>query len=467
MAEERTLARGLGLFPAIAVNVGNMIGTGVFLKTRVMTCNVGSSSTVLLVWVLGGLLSLAGAFAYSEVAAMMPEAGGEYVYLRRAYGRLTSFLCGWTLFALAKCASQAALAVGFAIFMNVASGGALERELASVTLYGHTLRLTLMTVVALASIWAIAFINARKVATGGDTALGLTSLKAGFLLCLAAAAFLFGHGNFAHLAETSPGGLCDGVAASARGGLAGFGAAMLGALWAYDGWNNVTPLLGEIRDPQRNVPRVFLGGMLVVGSLYLLVTLAYFYVLSPAEIADIPATSSVGTEVLRRFLGPAAVTVLAVVLMLSAFGAQQASSLSGSRIGYAMARDGLFFRPLAELSAKTRAPAKAIIVQAAWASLLALSGTFDTLTDAAMIGAWFFYGLTVAAVFVLRRAEPAAGRPYRSFGYPLVPLLFVLVTGGVIANAFVATPREAVLGVLLMLAGLPFYAYWRRAQRAP
>lgn len=463
-APKRELARGLGLFPAIAVNVGNMIGTGIFLKTRVMTCNVGSASTVVAVWVAGGLLALAGAFAYSEITAMYPEAGGEYAYVRRAYGRLASFLCGWTLFTLQKCGSQAALAVGFAIFMNVATGGALDHELVRLAIGGHALHISLLTAVAIGSIWTIVLINVGSVGRGGDTAFALTAVKAGFLLCLALAAFAFGHGDVAHFAASNQGGTCEGVAASARGGVVGLGAAMLGALWAYDGWSNVAPLMGELRDPKRNAPRVFIGGMVVVGTLYVLVTLAYFYVLTPTEIASIPASSSVGTEVLRRFLGPMAVTVLAGMLMLSAFGSQQASALAGARISYAMSRDGLFFRGLSELSPRTRVPVRAILAQAAWATVLALSGTYDTLTDAAMFGAWLFYGLAVSTVFVFRRTAPQAERPYRCFGYPVVPAVFLLLAGAVILNTFIATPRQAILGAGLMLLGLPFYFYWRRGQ---
>jgi len=459
MCRVRELTRGLGPWSAVAINVGNMIGTGIFLKTRVMTCKVGASSAVVAVWVLGGLLVLVGAFAYAEVAAMMPEAGGEYIYLRRAYGRVVSFLCGWTLFALVKCGAQAALAVGFAIFMDTATGGALNHPLVN---FGHGLQLDGLTAVAVASIWIIALINARSVSRGGETALGLTSLKVGFLLCLALAALAFGHGDFAHFAQSNAGGACQGVLASARGGFAGFGAALLGALWAYDGWNNVAPLLGELRNPERNVARVFIGGMLVVGSLYILVTIAYFYILSPTEIANIPASSSVGTEVLKRFVGPVAVSLLALVLMLSAFGSQQASALAGSRIGFAMARDGVFFKRLSKVSPRTGAPVAAIVAQAGGATILAMSGTFDTLTDSAMIGAWIFYGLTVASVFVLRRTQPAAERPYRCMGYPVLPALFVLVVIGVVGNAFVATPREALLGAGLILSGLPLYWFWNR-----
>ena len=467
MNDVRSLNRGLGLLPAIAVNVGNMIGTGIFLKARVMTCNVGSASTVVVLWVVGGLLVLAGAFAYSEIAALMPEAGGEYVYVKRAYGRFASFLCGWTLFVLQKCGSQAALAVGFAIFMNVATGGALEQRGISFNLYGHHGSLTLLTVVAVASIWIIAVINARSVARGGETAFGLTSIKVGFLLCLALAVLLFGHGTAAHFTQSNQGGLCEGVASSARYGLAGLGAATLGALWAYDGWSNVAPLMGELRDPSRNAPRVFIGGMLVVGTLYVLVTVSYFYVLSPTEIANIPASSSVGTEVLHRFLGPAAVTTLACVLMLSAFSSQQASSLAGARIPFAMARDGLFFQRFGELSPSTRSPVNAILWQAGFATVFALSGTFDTLTDAAMIGAWLFYGLAASTVFVFRRTAAEVPRPYRCLGYPALPALFLLLAAVVIVNAFVATPRTALTAAGVMALGLPFYAYWSRNNQLP
>ena len=463
MNEARSLTRGLGLLPAIAVNVGNVIGTGIFLKTRVMTCNVGAASTVVWVWVIGGLLALAGAFAYSEVAALMPEAGGEYAYVRRAYGRLASFLCGWTLFTLQKCGGQAALAVGFAIFMNVATGGALEQRIFAFDLFGHPISVTLLTAAAVASIWTVAFINARSVARCGETAFGLTSVKVGFMLCLAFAALVFGHGHTAHFGESNHGGLCEGVSATARGGLVGLGAAMLGALWAYDGWSYVAPLMGELRDPGRNAPRAFIGGMLVVGTVYVLVTVSYFYVLSPTEIASIPANSSVGTEVLRRFLGPVAVTVLACVLMLSAFGAMQTSALAGARIGFAMARDGLLFRRLADLSPSNRAPVKAIIALASFATVLAVSGTFDTLTDASMFGAWLFYGLAASTVFVFRRTAPEAPRPYRCLGYPVLPAIFLVVVASVIVNTFVATPQSAFLGAGLMLLGLPFYFYWSRS----
>jgi APA family basic amino acid/polyamine antiporter len=452
----------MGPWAAIAVNVANMIGTGVFLKTRVMTCNVGSAKTVLVVWIAAGLLSLAGTFSYSEIAAMMPEAGGDYIYLRRAYGRLTGFLYGWMVFAVARAGSQAALAVGLAIFMNVALGGVLENWHVESAAVGLHLRFNGLTLVALGTIWTVALINCASVATGGRTALVVTIAKVVLVFGVGLAAFVFAPGSWSHLATSGLQGTCEGVADSARGGIAGFGAAMLGALWAYDGWNNVAPLAGEIRNPQRNMPRAFVGGMLVVGALYLFVNSAYYYALTPLQIASVPASSSVATEVLKQFWGPVAVSLTAVALMVSSFGSLHSSVLANSRIPFAMARDGLFFRGLAKLSPRSKVPIRAILAQAAWGSVLALSGSYDTLTDSVVFVSWAFYGLSIASLFVFRRTMPNASRPYRALGYPGVPLVFLLVTVALLVNTFVAAPRQALQGVAVLLAGLPFYWWWSR-----
>jgi APA family basic amino acid/polyamine antiporter len=456
----------MGPWAAIAVNVANMIGTGVFLKTRVMTCNVGSAKTVLVVWIAAGLLSLAGTFSYSEIAAMMPEAGGDYVYLRRAYGRLIGFLYGWMVFAVARAGSQAALAVGLAIFMNVALGGVLASWHLDGAIIGLHVSITGLSLVALATIWAVALINCASVATGGRTALLVTIAKVVLVFGVGLAAFLFAPGSWLHLGESGAQGTCEGVAASARGGIAGFGAAMLGALWAYDGWNNVAPLAGEIRDPQRNMPRAFIGGMIVVGALYLFVNVAYYYALAPVAIASIPTSSSVATEVLKRFMGPVAVSLTAVAVMVSSFGSLHASVLANSRIPFAMARDGLFFRGLAKLSPRSRVPVRAILAQAAWGSVLALSGSYDALTDSVIFVSWAFYGLSIASLFIFRRTMPDAPRPYRALGYPIIPLVFLLVTIGLLVNTFVAAPRQALQGVAVLLAGLPFYWWWSRQGRS-
>jgi basic amino acid/polyamine antiporter, APA family len=454
------LTRGVGAWAAIAVNVTNMIGAGVFLKTRVMTCNVGSAKIVMLVWVAAGLLSLAGTFSYSEIAAMMPEAGGDYVYLRRAYGRLAGFLFGWMAFAVFRTGAQAALAVGLAIFMNVALGGALQKWHFAGDLAGLHLQISGLTLVALSTIWTVALVNCATVSAGGRTALIVTIAKVALVLGVGVGAFMFAPGDWGHLEGSGLLGSCEDVAESARGGIAGFGAAMLGALWAYDGWNNVAPLAGEIRDPQRNLPRAFVGGTLVVAALYLFVNTAYYYALTPLEIASIPTSSSVATEVLKRFLGPVAISLTAVALMISSFGSLHASVLANSRIPFALARDGLFFRGLAKLSPRSNVPVRALVAQAAWGSLLAVSGTYDTLTDSVVFASWLFYGLSTASLFVFRYTMPGAPRPYRALGYPVVPFVFLLVTAALIVNTFVATPRQALQGVGMLLVGLPFYWYW-------
>jgi APA family basic amino acid/polyamine antiporter len=440
-----------------------MIGTGVFLKARVMTCNVGSPMLVLAAWVAAGLLSLAGTFSYAEIAAMMPEVGGDYLYLRRAYGRLVGFLYGWMGFIVAHAGAQAALAVGLAIFMNVALGGVLEAWQVSIPVFGHPWRFNGLTFVALATIWLVAAINCASVSTGGRTALAVTIAKVLLVLGVGVGAFLFAPGAWSNLSLTNAGGSCEGVASSARGGIAGFGAAMLGALWAYDGWNNVAPLAAEIRDPQRNLPRAFVGGILVVGALYLFVNLAYFHALTPTEIASVSTASSVATEVLKRFLGPLAVSLMAVALMISSFGALHASVLANSRVPFAMARDGLFFRALGVISPRTRVPVRAILAQALWSSIMALSGSYDTLTDSAIFAFWLFYGLSAGSLFVFRRTMPDAPRPYRAFGYPFVPCVFLAVTAALLINSFIAAPRAALSGVAFLIAGLPFYWYWSRS----
>ena len=336
-------------------------------------------------------------------------------------------------------------------------GGALDRRHFGVSS---------LTLVALAAIWIVALINCASVASGGRMALVLTLAKVGLVLGVGIGAFVFAAGDWSHLSESGLAGTCEGVADSARGGIAGFGAAMLGALWAYDGWQNVAPLAGEVRDPQRNLPRAFVGGTLAVAALYLLVNLAYFYALTPVQIASVPASSSVATQVMQRFLGPIAVSMTAVALMISSFGALHASVLANSRIPFAMARDGLFFRALVRLSPRTNVPVRAILAQAAWASILALSGTYDTLTDSVIFSSWLFYGLMTAALFVFRKKMPDAPRPYRAFGYPLIPMIFLLVTAALLVNTFVAAPREALRGVAVLAAGLPFYWYWARRPSA-
>ncbi len=373
--------RGLGLIAAIAVNVANVIGTGVFLKARVMTCNVGTPGKALAVWLVAGLLSLAGALTYAELLAMMPRAAGEYGIMRDAYGRPWGFIYGWTQFAIARSASAAALAVGFAIFLNALLKGALNQTF--FTLPYLNVPFGRLQLVALGAIALTVLINCAAINFSGGVATFLTSIKVLLLIAVGLGAFFYSGGDWSHLSQANAGGTCEGVAIT-TGGLAGFAAAMLGALWAYDGWNNITFLAGEVKNPERNLPLGLIISMFVVMGLYLLVNVSYYHVLTPTEVASVPASLSVAAEVVRRLLGAIALTLMAAAMMTSSFGALHASILATSRVPYAMARDRLFFKGLSKISPRTRVPIRSLVVLGIWSSVLALSGSYDQLTDAAV-----------------------------------------------------------------------------------
>ena len=456
------LVRGLGLLAAIALVVGDVIGTGVFLKARVMTCNVGTPGMVMAVWVAGALLSLTGALVYAELAAMMPSAGGEYVFIRDAYGRLWGFLYGWTRFFVASTGGVAGLAAGFAIFFNVIAGGAFGARVASIGGFGYSLDVTGVQAIAVAAIAVVTLVNSAAVVVGGRIASTLAILKVALVSGVGIAALLFAQGTWTHFALTSAGGACEGVAAAARGGIAGFGAAMLGALWSYNGWNEVTYVGEEIKHPERNLPLAIIGGIAIIAALYLFANAAYFYVLTPAEVASIPPSSAVATAAIARFVGPGAAVFMAGALAMSIFGSLQVASLVCARIPYAMARDGLFFAWVSHVSSRTRVPVRALLAQSGWATVLVLSGSYDVITDYAIFAVLIFVGLAIASVFVFRRRMPDAPRPYRTWGYPVVPILFLLVCAWVVVNTVWTTPGRALAGLGLMALGLPFYWYWSR-----
>lgn len=339
---DSTLIRGLGLIATTSIVVGNVIGTGVFLKSRVMTCNVGTPGRVIAVWVVAGLLSLAGALTYAELAAIWPRAGGEYVFIREAYNSRLAFLYGWMRFFVAGAGSLAALAVGSAIFLNVLLRGTLNTTYFTLDLLGYQVPFGGQQIGALAAIAVVTLVNCASVSVGGTFATVLTALKVGIVVALGLGALFFAPGDWTHFALGNQGGLCEGVVAAERGGSAGFAAAMLGALWAYNGWNEMTFVSGEVKNPVRNIPLALIGGMAICGALYVFVNTTYFYVLTPTQIADVPAASSVAAVVAQNFLGPVAVSLIAAAMLSSTFGALHISTLANSRVPYAMAKDGLF-----------------------------------------------------------------------------------------------------------------------------
>jgi APA family basic amino acid/polyamine antiporter len=462
--EHTQLIRGLGLIAAISVNVANIIGTGVFLKARVVTCNVGSPGKALAIWVFAGLLSLAGALTYAELLAMMPRAAGEYGIIRDAYGRPLGFVYGWTQFFLARTASAAALAMGFAIFLNDLIHGGLKVTVFEVPLpWGGVLPFERLQLVAVGAIIITTIINCAAVSVSGGVASILTGLKILLLLGVGFGAFFYSGGDWGHLSQVNTGGACEGVAVT-TGGFAGFAAGMLGALWAYDGWNNITFMAGEVKNPGRNLPLALIGGMFLVIGLYLFVNLSYYHVLTPTEIASVAESSSVAAEVVRRLLGSIVVTFMAAAMMTSSFGALHASILATARLPYALARDGLFFKSLAHVSPRTRVPVRSLIVLAFWASVLALSGSFDTLTDYAIFALTMFYALVAASVFIFRKRQPDAERTYRVWGYPYVPIIFLIVSTWLIVQTISSHPRQSGIGLGLILLGLP--VYWLLSRRS-
>jgi APA family basic amino acid/polyamine antiporter len=460
--EHTQLIRGLGLIAAISVNVANIIGTGVFLKARVVTCNVGSPGKALAIWVFAGLLSLAGALTYAELLAMMPRAAGEYGIIRDAYGRPWGFIYGWTQFFIARTASAAALAMGFAIFLNDFIGGGLKVTIFDVPLpWGGVFTFSRLQLVALAAIIITTIINCAAVSFSGGVASVLTAMKILLLLGVGFGAFFYPGGDWGNLSLVNSGGTCENVAVT--GGFAGFAAGMIGALWAYDGWNNITFMAGEVKNPGRNLPLALIGGMLLVMALYLFVNLSYYHVLTPTEIASVPESSSVAAEVVRRLLGAVVLTLMAAAMMTSSFGALHASILATARLPYALARDGLFFKSLAHVSPRTHVPVRSLIVLAFWSSVLALSGSFDTLTDYAIFALTLFYALVAASVFIFRKRLPDAERTYRVWGYPFVPIIFLVVSGWLIVQTISSHPRQSGIGLALILVGLP--VYWLLTRR--
>lgn len=449
-----TLIRGLTLVAAASIVIGNVIGTGVFFKARVMTCNVGTPGMVIFTWVAAGILSLAGALTYAELAAMMPRAGGEYVFMREAYGARWGFLYGWMQIFIAKTGSQAAVAVAFAGFLNDLTGKALETPFFWNVGY--------LQLIALSLIALFTLINCATVIVSGRIATVLTGVKIALVLGIGLGAFMLASGNWGHYGEAanipprwwfSSLDMCEGVSPGSMVGMTGFSAAMLGALWGYDGWNNLTLVAGEVKNPQRNIPLALIGGTILIIALYVFINVAYFYVLSPTEIAAVPKASSVAAEVAKSFLGPVAIGFVLASLMASSIGTLHTSILTGARVPYAMSRDRLFIPRFARLSTRTHVPIGALVLQGVWAGILTLSGSFDTLTDYVIFGSWIFYGLTTASVFVFRRRMPNAERPYRAWGYPVVPVLFLLVTGWLLFTTLLPDPGRAIseLGMLVRL----------------
>jgi basic amino acid/polyamine antiporter, APA family len=441
------LKRDLGVFAALAIVVGTVIGSGIFRVPQAMILNVGSVRLVFLVWVVGGMLSLAGALTYAELAAAMPGAGGEYVYLTEAYGPLWGFLYSWTQMWVAKSGSIATLATAF--FEYTAH---FVPQFEMVWFTAGTFSVKYGQVFALVLILLLGGINYLGVRIGGDVQVAVTAVKIALIAFVIVAGLLYAH---------PASGLA--TAPAAPPAFAGFIAALVGALWAYDGWNNVGMVASEVKNPQRNLPLALIGGTLGVIAIYMLANWAYFRVLSPAEVG---AHKLVAAEMMQRISGSAGASAVSIAAMISIFAALNGSILAGARVPYAAARDGLFFRSAARVHPAFHTPGVSILMLSAWSAVLVLSGKYEELFDFVIFGSWILYGMATASVFVLRRTRPDLPRPYKTFGYPMVPLLFLAGAIVLEISTLWAKPRESIAGIVLILLGLPFYFYWRgRASR--
>jgi amino acid transporter len=456
------LVRGLGPWAAAAIVVGTMIGTGIFLKPSEMAAEGGSVAVVFAAWIAGGFLSLFGAISYAELGAALPEAGGEYAYLRRAFGPVWGFSFGWMHSIVGRPASAAAIAAGLLRFL------AFLAPSIAVPLHVFHLHLpffpqqdsqfvfTWAQPLAVAALVLVTFINYLGVRLGGGVQVMLTFLKAAAVLAIVGFGFALAHGraaNFQPLWPASPG----------WGAFSGFLAALAACLWAYDGWEDLNLVGSEVSDPARNIPRALVGGVLFTAAVFMLFNAVCFYALPFRAVA---ASEHVASDVVESFAGHGAALWITLAMVISALGTLNSSILSGARVDYAMARDGIFFRVAAGVHPKFHTPGNALIFQCVLASVMAMTGTFEDLTSLFVFATWIFYGLAVAALFRLRRKEPGLARPYRAWGYPVLPALFVLGAVALTVSLWIARPVRSTIGLALILTGLIFYRHWQRKTTA-
>jgi APA family basic amino acid/polyamine antiporter len=432
-----TLARTLGRRDLILIVVGTVIGSGIFtVPGPVLRQTQGDVGVALLVWLVGGALSLIGALTYGELGAMLPEAGGGYVYIREAFGPLPAFLLGWTLFLVIGTGSMATLAVAFSNYL---------RQFIDLGPIGAKLAAVLMIAV-------VGAVNVKGTRDSARVQSWSTAIKVGAILLVSVAALALGHGLPAARAHsfTAPFGLPL---------LSGVGLATIGVLWAYEGWSNVAASAGEAIDPQRTFPFGIVVGTVALIGIYLVANIGYLAALGPEGVAG---SDRVAAEAVSALFGPAAGRLIAAAILVSMFSATNGLILTTSRVYYAMARDGLFFRRLAEVHPRFGTPAFAIAAGSAWAMLLAATGSFEKLFTYVIFAAWIFYALGVGSVLVLRARRPDAPRPFRVPGYPVTPWLFILAAAAIVVNTIVARPERPLYGLGIILTGVPVYFWWRR-----
>ncbi len=412
--------------------VGIVIGSGIFLLPNLIAQDLQSSGVILSAWIISGVLSYFGALAYAELGAMMPATGGQYVYLREAYGPACAFVCGWTFMLAVLSGGIAFLAVSFSIYL------------------GQFVHLTFATskIVALGLIAVLSMVNYLGIREGAIVQVTFTFLKIAGLLLLIGSAF------FITLAPPSPS-----PATLHEFSLPHFGTAMIACLMAYNGWTYISFVAGEVKRPAQNLPRALTLGMALVMALYVLANAAYLRVLSVPQIAN---TARVGAALAERTLGSGGAALVSLTVLISIVGAINGCILTAARIPFAQAQDGLFFRHFGRVHPRFETPAFAIVIQGLWAALLVLTGKYENLYSYSMVAAWIFYMLSVAAVYFLRRKLPDLERPYRMWGYPYTLWAFMLVSTWFVVNAVVTAPGPSLMALGIIATGIPMYLFWRR-----
>jgi len=462
--QQGQLVRSLTLGAATILVVSSVIGSGVYKKVAPMSEQLGSPDLVLWAWVLAGVISLCGALSNAEIAGMMAGAGGEYVYFRRIYGRFTAFLWGWTTFAVIKTAAIAGIAYVFTQSLNaIVPLPHLPESIESIEfLVFKPFENAGVKGVTIALILILTFLNTRGLRGAAALSTWITRSVIVGLALIVLSGLLFGGGSFENFRTPA-------TTFTMRSWLdfdfiKAMFAALLAAFWAYEGWNTVGFLGGEIQNPNRNLPLALFSGMLIIIGAYAVVNFTYLYVLPIDQIIGgyQDQNEIAAVAVVRHFAGDAGAVLISIVILITTLGCTNATILMPPRVYYAMARDGLFFRRAADIHPKYHTPNPALWMQGVWACLLVLSGSFDQLTDMLIFAAFFFYGATAFGVFVMRFREPDAERPYRVWGYPVVPALFIAFCAALIIITCINHPREAVLGIVLMLTGVPFYFWWTR-----
>jgi APA family basic amino acid/polyamine antiporter len=442
------LARDLGVSHASAVVVGTIIGSGIFLVPTQMMQAVGSAKLVFLAWIVGGLLSFFGALTYAELGAMKPQAGGEYVYVRDGYGPLGGFLYAWTTLLISKPASIATVTAGFVLILGTFPIFAFFSH----PIITSPLAITYGQLAAIAAAVFISFLNYIGVKKAGEFQLIFTLLKIAIILGIVVLCFGYrGGAGWANFATTFGG---------AKGGVGGFMAALVAALWAYDGWNDLNQVAGEIRDPGRNIPIALIVGVAIVGVLYILVNTGVQYVLPAAAVAASPRPAS---DAVAMVMGGLGASIVSAGMALSMLVTLNGTTMSGARVPFAAARDGYFFPGVARVHPRFLTPSVAILLQLGLAVALLLVGqNFRQLFTLAIFAEWLFYMITASTIFIFRRREPDTLRPYRVWGYPIVPALFVLASAILLYYTFTDNLLNSALGCLVILAGVPVFYHFRR-----